>query len=126
VEAWDALPKLPDAYAWRWLAYHLVQAGHKDDLRQLLLNFGYLQGKLLATDVNALIGDYEQPGAPVQHAFVSIKPLPFLCRFGYAAEQAQRSAVFVNPFAQARPTSNQRLVRNIDQPLTTLFITTLT
>ena len=59
MEAWDALPKLPDAYAWRWLAYHLVQAGHKDDLRQLLLNFGYLQGKLLATDVNALIGDYE-------------------------------------------------------------------
>ena len=24
VEAWDALPKLPDAYAWRWIGYHLV------------------------------------------------------------------------------------------------------
>jgi hypothetical protein len=23
VEAWDALPKLLDAYAWRWIAYHL-------------------------------------------------------------------------------------------------------
>ena len=29
VEAWDALPKLPDSYAWRWIGYHLVQAGRK-------------------------------------------------------------------------------------------------
>ena len=27
VEAWDALPKLPDAYAWRWVAYHMVTGG---------------------------------------------------------------------------------------------------
>jgi hypothetical protein len=59
VEAWDALPKLPDAYAWRWMAYHLVQAGRKDDLRQLLLNFNWLQAKLEATDPNAVIADYD-------------------------------------------------------------------
>ena len=59
VEAWDALSKLPDAYAWRWVAYHLVQAGRKDDLRRLLLHFNYLQAKLTATDPNALVADYD-------------------------------------------------------------------
>jgi len=59
VEAWDALPKLPDAYAWRWVGYHMVEAGRKDDLRRLLLNFNYLQANLTATDTNALIADYD-------------------------------------------------------------------
>jgi hypothetical protein len=59
VEAWDALPKLPDTYTWRWIAYHLVEAGRKDDLRQLLLNFNYLQSKLTTTDTSALIADYD-------------------------------------------------------------------
>ena len=47
VQAWDALPKLPDAYAWRWVGYHMVKAGRKDDLRRLLLDFNYLQAKLV-------------------------------------------------------------------------------
>jgi hypothetical protein len=38
---WDALPKLPDPYAWRWVGYHMVNAGRKDDLRRLLLDFNY-------------------------------------------------------------------------------------
>jgi WD40 repeat protein len=59
VEAWDALPKLPDVYAWRWIAYHMVGAGHNDDLRQLLFDFNYLQAKLAASDTNALIADYD-------------------------------------------------------------------
>jgi WD40 repeat protein len=59
VEAWDALPKLPDTYAWRWVAYHLVQSGRKDNVRRLLLDFDYLQGKLEATDPNALLADYD-------------------------------------------------------------------
>ena len=59
VESWDELPGLPDVYAWRSIAYHMVQAGRKDDLRRLLLDFNYLQGKLSATDPNALIADYD-------------------------------------------------------------------
>jgi WD40 repeat protein len=59
VEAWDGLPKLPDLYAWRWVAYHVVKAGRKDDLRRLLLDFDWLQAKLAATDLNALITDYD-------------------------------------------------------------------
>ena len=40
-------------------AYHMVQAGRKDDLRRLFLDFNYLQAKLSATDANALIADYD-------------------------------------------------------------------
>jgi NB-ARC domain/TIR domain/APAF-1 helical domain len=58
LEAWDALPKL-NSYAWRRMANHFVQAGRKHDLRRLLLDFNYLQEKLLATDPNALIADYD-------------------------------------------------------------------
>jgi APAF-1 helical domain len=50
---------LPDTYAWRCVAYHLVQAGRQDDLRRLLLNFNWLQAKLEATNINALISDYD-------------------------------------------------------------------
>jgi APAF-1 helical domain len=59
LEAWNALPKLPDHYAWRWVAYHLAKAGREEDLRRLLLNFDYLHAKVGATDSNALIADYE-------------------------------------------------------------------
>jgi WD40 repeat protein len=58
VESWDSLPKL-DSYTWRQLAYHLVQARRKNDLRRLLVNFDYLEAKLAATDPNALISDYD-------------------------------------------------------------------
>jgi hypothetical protein len=59
VEAWDALPKLLDAYAWRWVAYHMAKAGRKDDLRRLLLDFDYLQAKLSSMDPSGLIADYD-------------------------------------------------------------------
>jgi WD40 repeat protein len=59
VEAWDALPKVPDAYAWRWVGYHMAKAGRQEDLRQLLQNFNWLQAKLEAIDGNALIADYD-------------------------------------------------------------------
>lgn len=58
VTAWYALAKL-DGYAMRWASHHLVQAGRKDDLRRLLLDFTYLQVKLTATDLSALISDYD-------------------------------------------------------------------
>jgi APAF-1 helical domain len=41
------------------VAYHLAKAGRESDLRRLLLNFDYLLGKLDATDVNAMIADYD-------------------------------------------------------------------
>jgi WD40 repeat protein len=59
LKAWDSAKALPDRYAWQWAAYHLTQANREDDLRRLLLDLGYLQAKLDATDVNALLADYE-------------------------------------------------------------------
>jgi WD40 repeat protein len=59
VEAWDTLSKPPDTYVWRWVGYHLVHAGRKDDLRRLLLNFDWLRAKSAVTDTNSLTADYE-------------------------------------------------------------------
>jgi WD40 repeat protein len=58
IGAWGDLNRLPDAYAWRWLAYHLVEAGQQERLWSLLLRFEWLQAKLDATDVTALISDF--------------------------------------------------------------------
>jgi hypothetical protein len=38
VNGWGDLTELPDAYAWRWVAYHLVEAGRIDDLYTLVLD----------------------------------------------------------------------------------------
>ena len=45
-------------YALRYYAQHLA-AGKKEELRQLLFDFQWLEAKLNATDVNASIADYE-------------------------------------------------------------------
>ncbi len=48
-----------DGYYFQHLANHLVQAGRVAELRELLLDFDWLQAKLDATDVNSLLADYE-------------------------------------------------------------------
>jgi len=58
LDAWGDLRHLPDAYAWRWVAYLLEHAGRREMLRALLLDFAWLRVKLVATDPNVLIGDY--------------------------------------------------------------------
>jgi hypothetical protein len=59
VDCWGDPQHLPDDYAWRWYAWHLKQAGREEGLRKLLLDFNWLQAKLNATDVTALISDYD-------------------------------------------------------------------
>jgi WD40 repeat protein len=46
-------------YGWRWLPWHLPQAGRKEDIKKLLWDPAWLKSKLAATDINALIGDFE-------------------------------------------------------------------
>jgi hypothetical protein len=46
-------------YCFRHLPTHLAKVGRDGDLRTLLLNFNWLQTKLVATDANALIADYD-------------------------------------------------------------------
>jgi WD40 repeat protein len=55
---WPALPPTKP-YLWRHLAYHLVEAGERAELRTLLLDYGWLEAKLAATDVNALLADFD-------------------------------------------------------------------
>ena len=54
---YDELPL--DVYALRWLSRHLAKAGRFEDLRRRLLDFSYLSRKLAATNVNALIADFD-------------------------------------------------------------------
>jgi len=57
IDGWGNLRALPDDYAWRNLAYHLREADQLPTLRELLLDYAYLQAKLNATDPNALLAD---------------------------------------------------------------------
>jgi WD40 repeat protein len=58
IDGWGDPHKLPDAYAWRWIAYHLAAAGRVGVLRTLLLDPEWIEAKLRATSPNALSDDY--------------------------------------------------------------------
>jgi WD40 repeat protein len=62
VKAWPGrrnLPDLPGQYAWRWLPWHLAQGGKRQEIELLLWDPVWMQAKLKAADVNALVADYE-------------------------------------------------------------------
>jgi WD40 repeat protein len=56
---WPDHHALPDAFAWRWIGWHLVQAGDGATLKALLLDFSWLRAKLAATDILTLLRDFE-------------------------------------------------------------------
>lgn len=56
---WPDQYALPDAYAWRWIGWHLAQAGEAERLKTLLLDFAWLHAKLAATDILTLLRDFE-------------------------------------------------------------------
>ena len=57
LDGWGDLHNLPDEYAWRHVAHHLIEAGRQDRLRELLLDYRWLRAKLRATDPIALRDD---------------------------------------------------------------------
>ncbi len=57
IDGWGDLYHLPDDYAWRHVAHHLIEAGRKDRLRELLLDYRWLRSKFRATDPIALRDD---------------------------------------------------------------------
>ncbi|WP_223291760.1 NB-ARC domain-containing protein [Defluviicoccus vanus] len=60
--AWARL-SIDDPYLWPRLADHLLAAGWEGELRALLLDYRWLAAKLAATDINALLADYDRlPG----------------------------------------------------------------
>jgi WD40 repeat protein len=48
-----------DGYYFQRLPFHMMEAGRQDDLRKILLDFDWLQNKLNATDVAALLADFD-------------------------------------------------------------------
>ena len=59
IDAWGDPCRLPHDYAWRWFGWHCVQANDVPRLRSLLLDFNWLRAKLNATDINALLGEFD-------------------------------------------------------------------
>ena len=51
-----------ETYLWRHLATHLAAAGDRTELRRLLFDLDYLEGKLRTVGVNALLADYDVLG----------------------------------------------------------------
>ncbi len=58
INSWGDPYHLPSNYAWCWFSHHLVEAGKKTDLRNLLRDFDWLQAKLDATNINYLLNDF--------------------------------------------------------------------
>ena len=59
LERWGDLRALPHEYAWRWIGYHLQGAGRQGDLNALLLDFDWLRAKLEATEIGALVQEFD-------------------------------------------------------------------
>jgi WD40 repeat protein len=59
LDAWGAPHRLPHHYSWRWIAYHLKGAGRLDELRDLVLDYGWIRAKLDATDPDSLLADFD-------------------------------------------------------------------
>jgi len=59
---WPDHHALPDAYAWRWIGWHLIEAGEQERLGNLLLEFEWLRAKLMATDIHSVLLDFELLG----------------------------------------------------------------
>ncbi len=58
-EGWPDHYHLPDTYSWRWLCWHLAQAGRHERLQSLLGDYKWLDAKLCRTDAQALLLDFD-------------------------------------------------------------------
>lgn len=86
-KGWPDHHTLPDAFAWRWIGWHLVQAGSAERLRELLLDFRWLREKLGHTDVQTLIRDFDYAG-PAE-PFVTVKDALALAAYNIDRDPGQ-------------------------------------
>jgi len=59
IDVWNDPYSLSEPYAWRRYTYHLRGAGRHPDCRRLLLDPRWFHAKLRATDLHALLTDFE-------------------------------------------------------------------
>ncbi|HEX4960179.1 MAG TPA: TIR domain-containing protein [Thermoanaerobaculia bacterium] len=55
---WEDLSR-EESYLWRRLRDHFIGAGDEHEFKALLVRFPFIEAKLLATDINSLIADFE-------------------------------------------------------------------
>ncbi|HEY4957748.1 MAG TPA: NB-ARC domain-containing protein, partial [Caldimonas sp.] len=70
IDAWGEPHALPYPYAWRNYAHHMRWAGRGTAMHALLLDGRWLSAKLEATDIHAVIGDFESAEASAALATV--------------------------------------------------------
>lgn len=99
--AWSDRRRLPHRYAWRWLAHHLAEAGRADELRALLLDFDWLQAKLDATDIYALLADFAQ--APADDNLQWLHKMLLLSSHVLAKDRAQLATQLLGRLASPAP-----------------------
>src|SRR5262249_35842521 len=59
LDQWGDARSLPHAYAWRWTGYHYRGSGRLAELRRLLFDLDWLRAKLDATDIDALVREFD-------------------------------------------------------------------
>ena len=102
-DGWHAGPR--DGYYFEYLPWHLGEAGKFDELYQLLHAFDWLQAKLEATDVNALIADYDYL-ANVKHRSQGDR--------SKRGRIAQLAAEFLAPLGILHPWPSERFAAKAD------------
>jgi WD40 repeat protein len=109
---WPHPHALPDVFAWRWYGWHLTQAGQSDRLRELLLDFSWLAAKLKATDVHALLQDFELAGPG--EAFVTILDALRLSAFNVGRDPDQLGAQLCGRLDRGHSPIKDRLLESVD------------
>ena len=60
VHQWWQVPYvLPDRYAWKWIGWHLAQAGEYHRLKLLLLDFNWLKSRLEKIEIQTILQDFD-------------------------------------------------------------------
>ncbi|HEU0202547.1 MAG TPA: NB-ARC domain-containing protein, partial [Burkholderiaceae bacterium] len=93
VDAWGDSHHLPHDYAWRRLAYHLEHGQRHAQLSTLLRDFAWLRAKLQATDIVALVADFE--ALPADDPLWLIQGALRLASSYLAADKAQLASQLV-------------------------------
>jgi WD40 repeat protein len=126
--SWPDPYALPDAFAWRWFGWHLVQAGESDRLRQLLLDFPWLAAKLKATDVHAVLQDFEAAGQSAP--FVTVRDALRLSAYNVGRDPSQLGTQLCGRLEPGQSPDLDRLLDSVARhetgPRLRLLHTTLT
>ena len=108
LSGWPDPYALPSSFAWRWLGWHLDRSGEGDRLRNLLLDFRWLAAKLKATDIHAVLQDFEIAGQG--EPFVTIREALRLSTYNIGRDPSQLGTQFCGRLEPAQSPDIDRLL----------------